>query len=199
MGKVIHIRGAQRTGNNFLIAMLKSNLDVRVIGKSHRPIKSSHVISKHANHFITTIKNPYSWCISITNWARSSWNKDWHTFTWDKNWHEWVKLYEYYNNFYKINFEFHNSYNVPSFIIPYEDFLASTEEKLKLISERCDIKFKTTEIIIPSKIRESKMFTSDCKKFYLKNGTFGLSREMVDKINECVDWEVMSHYGYEKK
>ena len=43
------------------------------------------------------------------------------------------------------------------------------------------------------------MFTPDRKKFYLKNGTFGLSRGMVDKINECVDWEVMSHYGYEKK
>jgi hypothetical protein len=88
--------------------------------------------------------------------------------------------------------------NPPSFIIRYEDFLENTREKLDIISEECDIKFKSDELIIPDKVPQSKKFTDAKKKFYLSGGTFGLDKEMIEKINICVDWKLMSHYGYER-
>lgn len=197
--KIIRVKGVRRTGNNFLIETLRANLNVKVDtgGGSHRIIKEPS--PRHVVYFITTIKNPYSWCISITNWARSSWGIEWSKATWDKDWPRWEELYKGYNNFYRTIIEFYNKYNELSFIMRYEDFLRNPKDELKFINNECNIEFKSNKFTIPNKVPQSTKFTKDRKKFYLNgDGTFGLNKNMIKKINMCVDWKLMSLYGYER-
>jgi hypothetical protein len=197
--KILRVKGARRTGNNFLIEALRANLDVKVDtgGGAHKVIRKPKV--NHVVHFIITIKNPYSWCLSITNWAKSSWSSDWQKATWKKNWDKWEKLYKGYNRFYKVNLRFCDEYEYKSFVIKYEDFLQNPRKKLDLISESCDINFKTNKLVIPKKVPQSSKFSKSRRKFYLdSDGTFGLNDKMIRKINKCVDWELMSLYGYER-
>lgn len=199
MTKILRVKGSRRTGNNFLIATLRSNLNVKVDtgGGSHTLIKMPPN-NDHTVYFIITIKNPYAWCVSITNWAKSSWGPQWSKYSWDKNWNKWEKLYKRYNDFYRVSWKFYENYSEDSLILPYEEFLADTEGKINFISRTCNLKRKSKDIIIPTKVPQSSEFTAKRKKFYLKSTQYGLNGEVIKKINNCIDWELMAKYGYER-
>ena len=61
----------------------------------------------------------------------------------------------------------------------------------------CDIEFKVDNLDIPGAVKCSFPFSEGRRKFYLEgDGTFGLDSKIIKKINKCVDWELMAHYGY---
>ena len=201
----IRIKGVRRVGSNFLMETLRANLIINVGtgGGAHKLIslplddndeKYSSMLS------IISIKNPYSWCISITKWATSAWRGEWENATWDRNWYLWEELYKKYNRFYRRALDFHNNYyNAPSMLLPYEDFLADPRKYVYTICNRCDTRFRSNKIVIPNKVPQSAKFSKERKKFFVKNGDFGLSGKMIYKINRCVDWELMSHFGYVRR
>ena len=206
----IFVKGVRRVGNNFLMALLRRNLKrVKVIGSTHQlpkwedPKRFIDSEDKAEKYVVGIIKNPYSWFLSIDRWAKSSWGTDWQSANWRNNWKMYKELYEEFNDFYNKlwtfseNYSNYGEYYKGCLLIRYEELLAHTEENIKEMSNTFNVNTKVEKIIIPDVVPQSTKFTKHRRQFYLSKGTFGLSKKLIDKINQCVDWDLMSNYGYE--
>ena len=81
----------------------------------------------------------------------------------------------------------------------YEDTLRNTEAVITNISKQTGIPMKGKIFTIPTKVSQSDEFTEKRRKFYLSNGNFGLSNELIKQITDVVDWKLMEFYGYKPK
>jgi hypothetical protein len=139
--------------------------------------------------FIIIIKNPYSWYYSIRRYRRSQFSMD-----------SLSKEYKIYSDRYKGYEEFYRSLAQNIYgegcIIRYEDLIRNTESVLRHISKELDIELKTSSVIIPNQVDQSRSFNEKQKKFYLSTGNFKLTQYLVDMINDNVDWEVLNFFGY---
>lgn len=185
----ISVRGMRRTGNNFLIQILRNNLrDIKIHGTSHVPFRPND----SDKDIIVIIKNPYSWFLSIKKWAKTSWHKNNEFLNWKTNWSWYTNLYDEYNEFYR---GYLGKKNV--FCLQYENLLRDPNRTIEEICSNFNVK-RQTNLHIPKEVPQSTKFTKERKKFYLGNSDFGLAKPLIQKISDVVDWDTVSMYGYVK-
>ena len=149
-------------------------------------------------HPVVVIKNPYSWYQSISRWRLLH-----------KDSFRMEVWYDRYNKFYRSWKKLLENPRKPygkGMVIRYEDLLRSPSDFIYTLRDRFGVslkgKIKTTDRMasVNSKFEsEPKIFTEKRKQFYLQDGDFGLSNELINKITELIDWELMKFYGYKPK
>lgn len=209
MSAYVKVFGVPRTSTTFLESLLIRNLKVGSYvthyGNKHlqaftleemhewakeRPLiteRFSHVL-EDVIHPLIVIKNPYSWYQSIKRFRKGNFKIGFDYRKYNESYREWKKLLDNpWKPFGK------------GFVMRYEDTLRNAEAVLTNISKQTGIPMKGKVFTIPTKVSQSDEFTEERKKFYLSNGNFGLSNELIKQITKAVDWNLMKFYGYEPK
>jgi hypothetical protein len=145
-----------------------------------------------ALHSIVIIKNPYSWHSSIKRYINNKGQ------TLDFN-----AVYNRYNMLYTAFKDFH--YSPQSWgehfgkvvIVKYENLLRNPKKHLGIICSKLEVPLQKS-IKVPNKVDMSPRFVPEKRKFYLRNDTFGLPPKTVQAINDIIDWDLMSFYGYKR-
>lgn len=189
----LKIFGIERSGTNYLQALLKLNTDVKVFsncyGWKHGWIKKdeSDCSKKYRGlpelDFIIIIKNPYSWYFSIERWAKN--------FDFDTFFNKYDQLYRHY---WKFN---GNHFWKKKYIVKYEDLI---KEPFNEVDKICQIYgidrikgFKN-----PKKVKESYYeFNQKMKNYYLGDD-FGLSKDRIKKINNKIGDDIFKNYKYKR-
>lgn len=138
---------------------------------------------------IVVIKNPYTWYKSIRRfYKKRPQNID------------WEREYTIFNLLYKIHLDLignpKNKYDdlySQGTIIRYEDLLSDPEEIMKNVSNLLEINHNS-DVILPKSVN----FNERVKEFYLSDGPWKLSPSDIKRVNDNVDWNLMSNFGYEK-
>ena len=197
--------GIQRSGTNYIRQLLLDNVvEVHIyehqFGSKHAVPLGGKGINTWAEkrgrkpltieddvHPIIIIKNPYSWYQSIERFRGSK-------FSFNAEYARYNKIYKAYKRLY---LKGHPVFT-DGHIIQYEKLLEDPRKEITIIAEKfgADLyrQFKN-----PNKVIMSNQFTDDRKKFYLANDNFGLSDDIIDKITQAVDWDVIEFYGYERR
>ena len=187
-----------RSGKEIEAGLTKmlSNDNERVRDRASGMINNLFVLNKKM-HPLIAIKNPYSWYQSICRWV-PLYNKKFNL----ENW------YIKYNNAYKSWRELLENPHKPfgsGRIVCYEESLKNPTELLNYVRDNYGVVLKN-KIIIPDRMssakddgKELKFFTEERKNFYLQDNDFGLSKDLLKKITELVDWRLMEFYNYKPK
>jgi len=144
---------------------------------------------------IIIIKNPYSWYLSIKRYIEKKGDGT-RKLPFDKE-------FQYYNMLYYKLKEFHDDpgaiagYFNRATTVRYEDLLADTPGTLRKIADKFGIQMLDS-IKTRNKINMSGPFNQARKDFYLGDGSFGLQQNIIDDINNIVDWDLMDFYGYRR-
>jgi hypothetical protein len=134
---------------------------------------------------LVVIKNPYSWHQSISRFRKMGFNFKSEYRQYNDNYKSWKTLLE----------NPHKPFGV-GVKIRYEDLLINAEKELNRICRQTGIGRSNDVLSVPDKVPQSDEFTEERRRFYLSDGNFGLSDEMVEEITNIIDWELMKFYGY---
>jgi hypothetical protein len=206
---MIKIYGVQRTGTNYLTALIEKNIKVEVFthdfGWKHgdvawpsqylvntenkRSVERQEYLRKLISNKrligIVLIKNPYTWIKSIERYAKKCWP---HELTIEE-------YFNFYNQRYKGYLEF---WNTPTtrwgykhfFPVIYENLLSDLAGEVRRIGKFCGIDVGSVEDV--GRVEQSQRFTEEMREFYLNP----VESESVSKF---VDWKTMGYYGYKEK
>jgi hypothetical protein len=215
----IKIFGRQRTGTTFFRALCTHNfVNIRVFNnqfgwkhglpfdeaKLRRWVKryksNQRKFEMHRNSLddildgnkmypFVIIKNPYSWYWSIKKWIGPNVDVK--------------KQYTLYNNRYRAykqlcEGKLHPNIYHPGTVMRYEDLISDANIALRGIADETGCVLKD-RIKVPKKVAQSNAFSEARRKFYLSQGVFNLPKEVLDRINALIDWDLMAYYGYEKR
>ena len=210
VNKYIKVYGMPRTSTTFTTILIARSLKVGVLvsglGVKHSPameleqleewvgkhdINNTRVYEKSIQALkgiiypVITIKNPYSWYQSINRFRKYNVMLEREYSQYNKHYNAWKGLIENpYKPFGK------------GVIIRYEDTLTDEKKELQRICEHTGIKMQNVEFNVPIKVPQSDEFTEERRQFYLSGSTFGLSDDIVERVTNIIDWEVMKFYGY---
>ena len=204
----VKVFGVPRTSTTFLESLIIRNLKIGSytvhFGNKHLRAftleemrewaKDRDVVRERFSHMLEgtihpliVIKNPYSWYQSIKRFRKANFRIDVEYGKYNESYRGWKKLLENpWPPFGK------------GFIMRYEDTLRNTEAVITNISKKTGIPMKNT-FTVPTKVSQSDEFTEERRKFYLSNGNFGLSNDLINQITKVVDWYLMKFYGYKPK
>lgn len=217
----MHIKtfGIQRSGTNYLEYIKNNNIvqDIKISkfpkldtfpmlnvigGWKHNPVPRwgglDNVLRIEVNNkAIVIIKNPYTWYTSIKRWIKIT-PHDW---PWPSNTIE--QIFERYNSLYEGHKDFlsgnvNNTLYNDSILIRYEDLILNNRHEFERIVDKFDVTlndgFKDT-----NKIDMSDLFTDERRKYYIEQiPVYRDNKEIMERVNDSVDWELMGFYGYEK-
>lgn len=224
MKKNILHYGLQRSGTNFLRAILNKNYNIRIFNsdkdmkhplqKHFRPYDEKELIPHegyrnnfHFNHFsdfekALDIPEKIDGIVVISkdpySWLISY--KDWgRRGDWPKVGHHYI---EEYNHFYAKWVAFKKDDNRISFL-KYRDLLLNTKNELRKIEDKFDLQLKTIRKITGRKtklikVKVSKHFTQSKLDYYSKKEYLKkYDDEDLKIINEMLDKDLMCELGYE--
>jgi hypothetical protein len=143
------------------------------------------------DYYLIISKDPYSWFLSYTDWARRS------------NWQE--VSYHYileYNLFYARWLEFSRQTKKIVFV-RYIDLLRDPDEELKRLEFIMHLKkkflYQLRSNMVP-KVPQSEEFSIDRRSYYLREQYLqSYTNEGLQEINELINPEVLSQLGYQKR
>lgn len=143
------------------------------------------------DYYLIISKDPYSWLLSYTDWARRS------------NWPE--VPYHYileYNLFYAKWLEF-SQQSKRIIFVRYIDLLRDTDEELTRLESIMHLKKKFLYVLrsnaVP-KVPQSGEFSIDRRSYYLgEQYLHSFTKEGLQEINDLIDPEVINRLGYQKK
>ena len=143
------------------------------------------------DYYLIISKDPYSWVLSYTDWARRS------------NWPE--VPYHYileYNLFYAKWLEFSRQTNRILFV-RYIDLLRDPDEELNRLEKRMHLKKKFLYILrsnVVPKVPQSGEFSIERRSYYLGEQYLqSYKKEDLQEINDLMNPEVITQLGYQKK
>jgi len=211
MSHYVKVYGVPRTSTTFLESLIIRNLEVGAytvhFGNKHLKAFTLEEMKEWADtralvmksfghmlegiiHPLIVIKNPYSWYQSIKKFrsAQPMFRLDVEYARYNESYRDWKTLLDNpWPPFGK------------GFIMRYEDTLRDTKSVITNISKQTGIPMKNTIFTIPIKVSQSDEFTEKRRKFYLSDGNFGLSNDIIKQITKVVDWDLMKFYGYKPK
>ena len=212
----IKIFGIQRTGTNYLEFLIRSNVllaDSPVIlndvpftrdhfpGWKHEAVPVVDVDEQQrrlANNIaVILIKNPYTWYKSIRRWTRGT-----EKFSFDGfGGRDPEHFFKQYNSLYAdhkklLIGEKRDTVYEHSALIRYEDLILNPRKEIYKFAVKFNLtiegKFSDTNRAV-----QSRVFTESMRTYYLAQKP-DYSADIVERVNEAVDWELMRFYGYEK-
>ena len=208
MSAHVKVFGVPRTSTTFLESLLIRNLKVGsyvthygnkhlqafTLEEMHEWAKERPQITERFSHVLedviyplVVIKNPYSWYQSINRFRKGNFRVKFDYEKYNESYKGWKKLLE--NPWPPFD---------KGFIMRYEDTLRNTEAVITNISKQTGIPMKLP-FTIPTKVSQSDEFTKERRKFYLSDGNFGLSNDLIKQITDVVDWKLIKFYGYKPK
>jgi hypothetical protein len=143
------------------------------------------------DYYLVISKDPYSWFISYTNWAKKC---------------NWPPVpYHYimeYNLFYAKWLEFSRQTNRILFV-RYIDLLRDPDAELHRLELTMQLKRKLLFPLRSSvifKVRQSGEFSIDRRSYYLNEQYFqSYTKEGLQEINDLINPDVITQLGYQKK
>ncbi len=148
-------------------------------------------IGDQMDGIIVVSKDPYSWFLSYSNWARKC---EWEL----PNYH----YIEEYNGFYGKWNEFRKE-NPKIHFVRYIDLLINPKMEMEIIQEKFELELKSIRKMRGlktqfGKISMSRSFSSDRLKFYTeKQYLKKLDKQSFEAINERLDKSLMQDLGYD--
>jgi hypothetical protein len=214
--------GLQRSGTNYLETLLGKNYRVRFLN-SNRDRRSP--LQKHfrlyddkeivpepqylndikidnfeqferlfdvvPDYYLVISKDPYSWYLSYRNWARKC--------NWPDVDHHYISEY---NLFYGKFLEFSRQTGKIIFI-KYVDLVRDADSVLEQLEKKMSLKKKLLarlKLRRTGRVSQSSRFTDDRRAYYLdENYLEKYSNDELQALNDCLDAEVASLLGYEKR
>jgi len=212
----IKIFGIQRTGTNYLGFLLGNNIivkdtivtlnDVAYSGQDKPGWKHGavpHVLDieetlrqSASNIAVIIIKNPYTWYTSILKWiGRAEHGFD--GFSGQDPEHVFIR----YNSLYEDHRKFllgekKNTVYRDGVLIRYEDLVLDPKKEVIGFADKFNLTVKD-KFTNTNKIVQSQVFTEKRRAYYLAQKP-DYSADIVERVNDAVDWELMRFYGYEK-
>ncbi len=212
----IKIFGIQRTGTNYLGFLVGRNIIVRKTpimlrdvgclqnepGWKHGPIPYVNDIDAAlrkaaSNIAIILIKNPYTWYTSIVKWTNGTKKYNYDGFGGQTPEH----VFKRYNNLYEKHRKFllgENKHTVytDGVLIRYEDLILEPKNEIYRVAKKFNLSVKD-EFKDIKKVAQSKKFTDERRSYYLaQKPTY--EKDLVKRVGDSVDWELMKFYKYER-
>jgi len=143
------------------------------------------------DYYLIISKDPYSWFLSYTDWARRS---------------NWLEVpYHYileYNLFYAKWLELSQQTKRILFV-RYIDLLRDPDEELKRLESIMHLKKKFLYMLrsnMVPKVPQSGEFSIDRRSYYLSEQYLhNFTKESLQEINDLINPEVLTLLGYQKK
>ena len=219
--KYFKIYGQQRTGTNYLSALIINNFldttvfmniggwkhdkiiefpnNIELVNKVVQITKNNIDIDKTIDlfttknvNFLVIVKNPYMWINSISVYKQEKITREFII----KNISIWNKIYSNYKDYIECD---------KAYLVKYETLLKEPNEVLDKIKNKFNLTKKNPEYILEnnilhanndSNIGRTKGIIFDKNKYILPNVTNYLSNDMIQFINEYIDKTLMKFYDY---
>lgn len=207
----IKIFGIERSGTNYLEALIKENLNAHPltnglgwkhgapvtpdewfhdgISKEELPNKDLYIEIVRKNPSlpcVVIIKDPYHWLDSIRKFRPQNFD----LVKWFKKYNS---LYLEYMNYLLIN---EHEYFKPAIFVRYEDLLTEPEKQISKIAEVFGLRV-VTDFTIPDKVFLSPKFNKKRKEFYLSPNPLDVDK--LKKINDIINRIIFIYYRYDQR
>lgn len=159
-----------------------------LVYKDFREFEEQITIKDEIAGIIVLSKDPYSWYISYSKWARKN--------RWPTPPHPYLLEY---NEFYRKWLQFSKE-NKKVLLIRYVDMLSERENLLQIIQNRFDLSKKQEETgsdKIIKKVPRSSRFTSKRLTYYLKDEFLQeFKQRELEEANNHIDHDLIKKLGY---
>lgn len=209
MTKQYYLFGLQRSGTNFLEALIKINYGFLNLNDLNETWK--HLIIppklKNQSKIILIHKNPYTWIESICLRNSVDWCKRQINYPLDEKdpklklgnrGYSIVSLAKAWNDFH-LNWLNYKNFNNHNFIIvKYESLINGN---ISSVIKNIETSFSwenEKKIIVPSNISQSKKFNSESVDYYTRQLPLELNKNQINFINDCISDDLFKFFDYEK-
>lgn len=218
----LFLYGLQRSGTNFLEALLKKNYQVRFLNsnkdrssplqKHCRLYKNKEIIPdpQYYNDIQVDTFEQFQALVEVTPDFYLIISKD--PYSWYLSYQSWAEkcnwpnvthhYIEEYNLFYKMFIDF-SSQSEKFVFVRYVDLLEDTDAELNAIENRIGLKKKLISRLRlkkPTNVSQSGVFSNGKRDYYLNEEYMKKYRsEDLQILNELLDPQVISFLGYESR
>lgn len=158
---------------------------------SFKEYEDSLELNKEVDLYLVISKDPYSWYLSYTKWAkRCNWP--------DVDYHYLEEYQQFYSKWLQFSKE-----NDRIVLLNYRNLILDTEIALKKLEDKYQFKLKATRRIMGRKIKfhkvsQSSSFHNDKLNFYKEKAYLSENNtELISDVKKYISPELMSNLGYE--